>query len=98
VNTFLTTGDAFFQLLRDEHWQAPSRATVDCVYDFNAKLERMLDLRGFHPRHVIACMRSSDPGQSLSRIISIRKHDCSMSSGTRSTGVSNAQIRCAITV
>jgi MscS family membrane protein len=49
LNTFLTTGDAFFQLLRDEYWQAPSRAAVDRLHDFNTRLERTLDLSEVPP-------------------------------------------------
>ena len=49
VNTFLTTGDGFLQQIRDEHWQAPSRAAVDSLHDVSARLERMLDLSGVPP-------------------------------------------------
>ena len=40
LNSFLTTGDAFFHLLRDDYWHTPSRAVVDRIGDFNTKLER----------------------------------------------------------
>lgn len=43
LNTFLTTGDAFSNLLRDEYWRAPSRAVVDHISDFDVELQRMLD-------------------------------------------------------
>jgi MscS family membrane protein len=49
LNTFLTTGDAFFQLLRDEYWQAPSRAAADRLHDFNTRLERTFDLSEIPP-------------------------------------------------
>jgi MscS family membrane protein len=49
LNTFLTTGDAFYNLLREEYWHAPSRAAVDRIADFDAELERMLDLSEIPP-------------------------------------------------
>ena len=49
LNTFLTTGDGFLQHVRDEHWQTPSRAAVDSLYDVSARFERMLDLSGVPP-------------------------------------------------
>jgi MscS family membrane protein len=49
LNTFLSTGDAFFHLLSDEYWQAPSRAAVDRLHDLNVNLERMFDLSGIPP-------------------------------------------------
>ena len=42
LNSFLTTGDAFFVLIRDEYWHTPSRAVVDRISDFNAGLEYRL--------------------------------------------------------
>jgi MscS family membrane protein len=49
LNTFLTTGDVFSQLLRDEYWHAPSRAVVDRITYFEAELERTLDLSDIPP-------------------------------------------------
>jgi MscS family membrane protein len=49
LNSFLTTGDAFFHLLSDVYWQAPSRETVDRVHDFNVELGRMFDLSKVPP-------------------------------------------------
>ena len=49
LNSFLTTGDAFFNLLRDDYWHTPNRAVVDRIGDFNAKLERTLDLSKVPP-------------------------------------------------
>ena len=49
LNTFLTTGDVFYRLLRDEYWHAPSRAVVDRMGGFDVELERMLDLSGIPP-------------------------------------------------
>ena len=49
LNGFLTTGDRFYQQIRDEYWHAPSRAAVDRLDDFNARLESMFDLSGLPP-------------------------------------------------
>jgi hypothetical protein len=49
LNTFLKTGDLLYRLLRDEYWHAPSRAVVDRLGDYDAELERMLDLSGIPP-------------------------------------------------
>jgi MscS family membrane protein len=49
LNTFLTTGDVFSQLLRDEYWHAPSRAVVDRISDFEVELERTLELSEIPP-------------------------------------------------
>ncbi len=49
LNSFLTTGDALFQLLRDEHWNAPNRAVVDRVFEMGVALEHTLDLSGIAP-------------------------------------------------
>jgi MscS family membrane protein len=49
LNSFLTAGDTFVQLLRDEYWGAPSHAVADRMIDFNAEMERMLDLSGIPP-------------------------------------------------
>jgi MscS family membrane protein len=49
LNTFLTTGDAFFHLLSDEYWHAPSRAAAERQADATARLEHALDLSGIPP-------------------------------------------------
>lgn len=49
LNSFLTTGDALFQWLRDEHWDASSRAVVDRGLELGVELERTLDLSGIAP-------------------------------------------------
>jgi MscS family membrane protein len=49
LNSFLTAGDTFFQLLRDEYWGAPSRAVADRAIAFNTELERTLDLSEVPP-------------------------------------------------
>lgn len=49
LNSFLTTGDAFFQLLRDEYWDAPSRASAARWFELGTELERMFDLSGIPP-------------------------------------------------
>jgi MscS family membrane protein len=49
LNNFLTTSDAFFSLLRDDYWQAPSRAAAFHLSDSIAPLERTLDLSEIPP-------------------------------------------------
>jgi MscS family membrane protein len=49
LNTFLTTGDLLYSVLRDEYWYTPSRAVVDRLSDFDDELQRMLDLSGIPP-------------------------------------------------
>ena len=49
LNDFLTASDAFFSLLRDEYWQAPSRATAYRLSDALTPLERTLDLSEIPP-------------------------------------------------
>jgi MscS family membrane protein len=44
LNTFLTTGDAYFQLLTDEYWETPSRAAAARLHEMGVKAERTLDL------------------------------------------------------
>ncbi len=43
LNSFLTTSDAFFKLLRDEYRNTPSPGAVDRLVDFEANLERNRD-------------------------------------------------------
>jgi len=49
LSHFLTTGDAFSRVLRDEYWDAPSRASVDRLGEFQIKQQRLLDLSGIPP-------------------------------------------------
>jgi len=44
LNTFLTTGDAYLRLLREEYWETPSRAAVARLRALGARAERALDL------------------------------------------------------
>jgi len=44
LNTFLTTGDAYLRLLREQYWETPSRATVARLRALGARAERALDL------------------------------------------------------
>jgi MscS family membrane protein len=44
LNTFLMTGDAYFQLLTDEYWETPSRAAAARLHEMGVKAERTLDL------------------------------------------------------
>jgi MscS family membrane protein len=49
LNSFLTTGDALFHLMREEYWHAPSQAVFDRLNDLETKLERALDLSEIPP-------------------------------------------------
>ena len=44
LNSFLTTGDAYFRLVSDEYWDTPSRAVAARLHQMGVEAERMLDL------------------------------------------------------
>jgi len=44
LNSFLTTGDDYLRLLREEYWQNPSHAVVSRLHAMGARAERALDL------------------------------------------------------
>lgn len=49
LNSFLTTGDAYFTLLRNEYWDTPSRAAVARLHALGTELERTLDMSEIPP-------------------------------------------------
>jgi MscS family membrane protein len=44
LNSLLTTGDAYFRLVRDEYWDTPSRAVAARLHELEVEAERTLDL------------------------------------------------------
>ena len=44
LNSLLTTGDAYFRLVRDVYWDTPSRAVAARLHELGVEAERTLDL------------------------------------------------------
>jgi MscS family membrane protein len=49
LDNFLKKSDAFYRLLAEEYWDAPSRETAKRVARLNADIERMIDLSDIPP-------------------------------------------------
>jgi MscS family membrane protein len=49
LNSFLTTGDTYFRLLRDEYWETSSRAVAARLHDLGTRAESTLDLSEVPP-------------------------------------------------
>jgi hypothetical protein len=76
LNSFLTTGDAFFSLLHDEYWHTPSRAAAAHLSDSIAPLERTLDLSEIPPAARFELGRDVD---SLTRDVAVGgESDCAL--------------------
>jgi MscS family membrane protein len=49
LNSFLTTGDTYFRLLRDEYWESSNRAVADRLHDLGVRAQGTLDLSKVPP-------------------------------------------------
>lgn len=49
LNSFLSAGDAYYQMLSEKCWDAPSRAAAASVHELGKELERTLDLSEIPP-------------------------------------------------
>ena len=49
LNSFLTTGDSYFRLLRDEYWDSSSRAAAARLHELGVQAESTLDLSEIPP-------------------------------------------------